>query len=70
MQQHLRVLLVDDGSPHIPLLDAELMRLGVQVLGVLDSAVDLARHRGRSDCLGGRFAPATRMVRGKPRCAA
>ena len=40
-QQNLRVLLVDDGSPHIALLDAELTRLGVHVLGVLDSAVEL-----------------------------
>ena len=39
----LRVLLVDDGSPHLPLLREELMRLGCQVLAVLDAAVELAQ---------------------------
>lgn len=39
----LRVLLVDDGSPHLPLLQEELSRLGCQVLAVLDAAVELAR---------------------------
>ena len=38
----LRVLLVDDGSPHLPLLRDELSRLGCEVLGVLDAAVELA----------------------------
>jgi response regulator NasT len=37
------VLLVDDGSPHLPLLHDELTRLGCQVLAVLDAAVELAR---------------------------
>ena len=39
----LRVLLVDDGSPHLPLLREELTRLGCQVLAVLDAAVELAQ---------------------------
>ncbi len=39
----LRVLLVDDGSPHLPLLRDELARLGCQVLAVIDAAVELAR---------------------------
>jgi response regulator NasT len=38
----LRVLLVDDGGPHIALLREELARLGCAVLGVLDAAVELA----------------------------
>ncbi len=37
----LRVLLVDDGSPHLPLLQDELARLDCQVLAVLDAAVEL-----------------------------
>jgi response regulator NasT len=40
----LRVLLVDDGSPHLPLLYQELARLGCTVLGVVDSPVELSRH--------------------------
>jgi response regulator NasT len=40
----LRVLLVDDGSPHLPLLREELTRLGCQVLAVLDAAVELVRR--------------------------
>jgi two-component system, response regulator / RNA-binding antiterminator len=39
----LRVLLVDDGSPHLPLLREELTRLGCHVLAVLDAAVELTR---------------------------
>lgn len=38
----LRVLLVDDDSPHIALLREELARAGCEVVGVLDSAVELA----------------------------
>ena len=38
----LRVLLVDDGSPHIPLLKEELAHLAADVVGVLDAAVELA----------------------------
>jgi response regulator NasT len=38
----LRVLLVDDGSPHLPLLREELIRLGNEVLAVIDAAVELA----------------------------
>ena len=41
VQVPLRVLLVDDGSPHITLLEAELVRLGAHVLAVLDSALHL-----------------------------
>lgn len=37
----LRVLLVDDGSPHIAMLREELARLGCEVVGVLDAAVEL-----------------------------
>jgi response regulator NasT len=40
----LRVLLVDDGSAHIALLHTELARLGCEVLGLIDSAVELARR--------------------------
>lgn len=43
----LRVLLVDDGSPHLPLLYQELARLGCTVLGVVDSAVQLADQVAR-----------------------
>jgi response regulator NasT len=39
----LRVLLVDDGSPHIEMLRTELGRLGYDVVGVLDAAVELAQ---------------------------
>lgn len=38
----LRVLLVDDGSPHIAMLREELVRLDCDVIGVLDAAVELA----------------------------
>lgn len=38
----LRVLLVDDGSPQIGLLHAELSRLGCEVLAILEAAVELA----------------------------
>jgi two-component system, response regulator / RNA-binding antiterminator len=38
----LRVLLVDDGSPQLPLLRDELARIGCEVVGVLDAAVQLA----------------------------
>jgi response regulator NasT len=38
----LRVLLVDDGSPHLPMLRDELQRLDCEVLGVIDAAVELA----------------------------
>jgi response regulator NasT len=38
----LRVLLVDDGSPQLPLLYQELARLGCTVLGVVDSGLELA----------------------------
>ena len=41
VQQPLQVLLVDDGSPHIALLKAELVQLGARVLAVLDSALHL-----------------------------
>ncbi|MEO7854092.1 MAG: ANTAR domain-containing protein [Rubrivivax sp.] len=34
----LRVLLIDDGARHIPLIRDELTRLGYVVVGVLDSA--------------------------------
>jgi response regulator NasT len=37
----LRVLLVDDGSPHLPMLYQELARLGCTVLGVVDSPTEL-----------------------------
>ena len=40
----LRVLLVDDGSPHLPMLRDELARIGCAVVGVLDRAVELARE--------------------------
>lgn len=40
----LRVLLVDDGGPQIPLLRAELARLGCQVLDVIDAAFDLSQR--------------------------
>lgn len=45
----LRVLLVDDGSPHLPLLRDELSRLGCDVLAVLDAAVELAASVGQLD---------------------
>lgn len=45
----LRVLLVDDGGPHLPLLRDELSRLGCEVLGVLDAAVELAASVARLD---------------------
>jgi response regulator NasT len=38
----LRVLLVDDGSPHIAMLREELARMDCEVVGVLDAAVELA----------------------------
>jgi two-component system, response regulator / RNA-binding antiterminator len=38
----LSVLLVDDGSPHLPMLSRELARLGCDVIGVLDAPVELA----------------------------
>lgn len=38
----LRVLLVDDGSPHIAMLREELARLACDVVGVLDAAVELS----------------------------
>jgi response regulator NasT len=34
----LRVLLIDDGARHIPLIRDELVRLGYVVVGVIDSA--------------------------------
>ena len=37
----LRVLLVDDGSPHLPMLRDELARIDCEVVGVLDAAVEL-----------------------------
>jgi response regulator NasT len=40
----LRVLLVDDGSPHIGMLRGELGRLGCDVVGVVDVAVELAKR--------------------------
>jgi len=45
----LRVLLVDDGSPHLPLLSEELARLGCEVLAVLDAAVELAASVAQLD---------------------
>jgi len=45
----LRVLLVDDGSPHLPLLRDELVRLGAEVLAVLDAAVELAASVAQLD---------------------
>lgn len=41
-ERALRVLLVDDGSPQLPMLSNELGRLGCDVVGVLDAAVELA----------------------------
>lgn len=38
----LRVLLVDDDSPHLPMLRDELARIDCAVVGVLDAAVELA----------------------------
>ena len=38
----MRVLLVDDGSPHVPMLCDEVARLGCEVVGVVDAAVELA----------------------------
>jgi len=38
----LRVLLVDDGGPHVALLQQELERLGCTVTGVVDAPVELA----------------------------
>jgi len=38
----LRVLLVDDGSPQIPMVSEQLARLGYRVLAVIDAAVELA----------------------------
>lgn len=40
----LRVLLIDDGSPHITMLDSELTQLGATVVGVLDSAMHLVER--------------------------
>jgi len=37
----LRVLLVDDGSPQLPMLHEELSRIGCMVVGVVDAAVEL-----------------------------
>ena len=34
----LRVLLVDDGAHSVPMIRDELVRLGSEVLGVIDSA--------------------------------
>jgi response regulator NasT len=43
----LQVLLVDDGSPQIPMVREELARLGHRVVGVIDAAVELAEHVAR-----------------------
>lgn len=43
------MLLVDDGSPHLPLLRDELVRLGAEVLAVLDAAVELAASVAQLD---------------------
>jgi response regulator NasT len=43
----LRVLLVDDGSPQIPMVREELARLGHDVLAVIDAAVELAETVAR-----------------------
>jgi response regulator NasT len=45
----LRVLLVDDDSPHLPFLRDELLRLGCEVLGVIDAAVELAASVSKLD---------------------
>jgi two-component system, response regulator / RNA-binding antiterminator len=45
----MRVLLVDDGGPHLPMLRDELQRLACEVLGVVDSAVELAAAVARAD---------------------
>jgi response regulator NasT len=37
----MRVLLVDDGSPQLPMLRDELARIGCTVVGVVDAAVEL-----------------------------
>lgn len=44
MDRPLRVLLVDDGGPHIALLREELPRLGCEVLDVVDAAIELAQR--------------------------
>jgi len=44
----LRVLLVDDGGTHLPLLREELARLGNTVIGVVDAPVELAAAVGSS----------------------
>jgi response regulator NasT len=38
----MRVLLVDDGGPHVAMLGEEVARLGCEVVGVVDAAVELA----------------------------
>jgi response regulator NasT len=44
MDRPLRVLLVDDGGPHIALLREELPRLGCEVLDVVDAAIELSQR--------------------------
>lgn len=44
MDRPLRVLLVDDGGPHIALLREELPRLNCEVLDVVDAAIELAQR--------------------------
>lgn len=44
MDRPLRVLLVDDGGPHIALLREELPRLGCEVLEVVDAAIELSQR--------------------------
>lgn len=44
MDRPLRVLLVDDGGPHIALLREELPRLNCEVLEVVDAAIELSQR--------------------------
>lgn len=44
MDRPLRVLLVDDGGPHIALLRDELPRLNCEVLDVVDAAIELSQR--------------------------
>lgn len=44
MDRPLRVLLVDDGGPHIALLREELPRLNCEVLDVVDAAIELSQR--------------------------
>ncbi|MCS7100937.1 MAG: ANTAR domain-containing protein [Burkholderiaceae bacterium] len=45
----LRLLLVDDGGPHIARLREELTRAGYEVLAVLDAALELAQRAAALD---------------------